>query len=221
MLDSTQNGVQAMEAIGEHEYEEKELPLAVPAYMTEEEFEAWCDEDVKAEWVEGRVIVHSPARPRHADIAGWLVSVLRAFVRHHELGKVLGPEVQFRIPGRRRVPDVLVVLKDRLNIVGETRLEGPPDLALEIISPDSVERDYREKYLEYQSAGVKEYWIVDYFNARLRAYALNAEGRYADLPDEDGLIRSRVLPGFYLRAAWLWQEPLPDELDTLRKLGVL
>ena len=45
------------------------------AVMTEEEFEAWCDEDVKAEYVDGEVIVHSPLSTRHSD-AVWFVGYL-------------------------------------------------------------------------------------------------------------------------------------------------
>jgi Uma2 family endonuclease len=200
---------------------EKSPPNVPSGYMTEEEFEAWCDEDVKAEWIEGRVIVHSPARPRHSLIASWLSRILGIFLRHSDLGVVMGPEIQFRVPGRRRVPDVLVVLKARLQIIGETRIDGPPDLVVEIVSPDSVERDYREKYLEYEAAGIREYWIVDYLNERLRLYVLDDAGRYAPQPEENGLVHSRVLPGFYLRTAWLWQQPLPDELTVLRELGVI
>lgn len=200
---------------------EQPLPLVKQLdFMTEAEFEAWCDEDVKAEWIEGEVIVHSPATLKHVLIAGWLIRVVGLFVEHHDLGVVLGPELQIRLPGRRRVPDLIFIAKERLGALRNTYLEGSPDLAVEIVSADSVERDWREKYLEYEAHGVGEYWIIDPLSEQFRAYHLGQDNRYLTLPEEDGVIRSRVMAGFWLRPAWLWAESLPKPLEILRELGV-
>ncbi|HID64243.1 MAG TPA: Uma2 family endonuclease [Anaerolineae bacterium] len=194
---------------------------AKQAVMTEEEFETWCDEDVKAEYVDGEVIVHSPVSTRHSDTVWFIGYLLRTIVQQHDLGRVLGPEVQVRLrPGLRRVPDLLFVTKGRADIIQPTLVEGAPDLIVEIVSPDSVERDWREKYLECQTAGVGEYWVVDLEYQRLAVYRLDEQGRYQAVPAEEGLYRSQVLPGFWLRAEWLWQEPLPNELDVAREMGL-
>ena len=190
--------------------------------MTEEEFEAWCDEDVKAEYVDGEVIVHSPLSTRHSDAVWFIGYLLKTIVQQHDLGRVLGPEVQVRLrPGLRRVPDLLFVAKARADRIQPTLIEGAPDLIVEIVSPDSVERDWREKYLEYQTAGVGEYWVVDLEYQRMAAYWLDEQGHYQAAPVEEGVYRSQVLPGFWLRAEWLWQEPLPNELDVAREMGLL
>ena len=200
-----------------------DLPFAIPAprTMSEEEFEAWCDEDVKAEWLDGEVILHSPAQDRHVLLAGFFIKVMGLFADRHELGVVMGPEFQIRLPGRRRVPDVIFVGKDRLDRIRQTHLDGPPDLAVEIVSPDSVERDWRDKYFEYEANGVREYWIIDPANERVRLYVLDEQGKYAAAPEENGVLISAALPGFWLRVAWLWQSPLPNPLDVLRELGVI
>jgi Uma2 family endonuclease len=195
---------------------------ATPAMMTEEEFEAWCDEDVKAEYVNGEVIVHSPVSTRHNDAVLFLAGLLRVIVQQHDLGRVLGPELQVRLrPGLRRVPDLLFVAKERADMIHPTLVEGAPDLIVEIVSPDSVERDWREKYLEYQAAGVGEYWVVDLEYQRMAVYRLSEERRYQAVSAEEGVYRSQVLPGFWLRTEWLWQEPLPNELDVVREMGLL
>ncbi len=198
-------------------------PVEVELYIaTEEEFEAWCDEDVKAEYVDGRVIMHSPASTRHVDMVSFLVTLLRLFVDKHDLGLVLGPELQVRLrPGLRRVPDLLFVAKDRLEIIRETFVEGPPDLAIEIVSPDSIARDWREKYWEYEQAGVSEYWVIDPQARRMDVYRLEEEGRYKAVAAEEGVYRSQVVSGFWLRAAWLWREPLPNVLEVVGELGVI
>ena len=198
-------------------------PMAgTSAVMTEEEFEAWCDEDVKAEYVDGEGIVHSPVSTRHSDAVWFIGYLLKTIVQQHDLGRVLGPEVQVRLrPGLRRVPDLLFVAKARADMIQPTLIEGAPDLIVEIVSPDSVERDWREKYLEYQTAGVGEYWVVDLEYQRLAVYRLSEERRYKAVPAEEGVYRSQVLPGFWLQAEWLWQEPLPNELDVAREMGIL
>jgi Uma2 family endonuclease len=198
-------------------------PMAgTSAVMTEEEFEAWCDEDVKAEYVDGEVIVHSPVSTRHSDAVWFIGYLLKTIVQQHDLGRVLGPEVQVRLrPGLRRVPDLLFVAKARADMIQPTLIEGAPDLIVEIVSPDSVERDWREKYLEYQTAGVGEYWVVDLEYQRMAVYWLDEQGHYQAASVEEGVYRSQVLPGFWLQAEWLWQEPLPNELDVAREMGLL
>jgi len=200
------------------------LPVEPPRLrMTEEEFVAWCDEDTKAEWVDGEVIVPSPANLRHVDLAGFLNLILRLFVTSSGLGAVYGPELQVRFASlhRRRVPDLLFVSPERMNILKNTEVDGAPDLIIEIVSPDSLARDWREKYLEYEVAGVREYWVIDPMAQRVEGYALGTDGRYTLLEEKDSVIHSIVVTGFFLKPAWLWQEPLPNPLDILRELGVL
>ena len=191
--------------------------------MTEEAFVAWCDEDIKAEWVDGEVIIMSPSSIRHVDLAGFLVILMRTFVTHHNLGTVLGPECQIRLADqrRRRVPDLLFVAQARAEIIQPNHIEGPPDLVVEIASPESVARDWREKYMEYETAGVGEYWVIDPMAERVEAYRLNQNRKYELLPEKEGAIHSHILPGFYLKPAWLWQTPLPNPLDILREWAII
>jgi Uma2 family endonuclease len=122
---------------------------------------------------------------------------------------------------RRRVPDLLFVSKERSHLLRPNHLEGAPDLSVEIVSPDSQSRDRRDKFAEYEAAGVREYWIVDPLSRTVEAYALHAAGKFRLIEaTDDGRLASAVLPGFYLRPDWLWQEPLPDVIATLRELGV-
>ncbi len=190
--------------------------------LTEEEFVAGCDEDTRAEWIDGEVIVMAPASGDHVDLNWWLTSLLRFFVEHHNLGVARGPEFQVRLPAqrRRRVPDVLFVARDRLGILRENHVEGAPDLIIEIVSPDSVARDWRDKYFEYQAAGVREYWVVDPGSQRVEAYTLSDDAVYQRITETDGRIASAILPGLFLRPSWLWADRRPKVLDALGELGV-
>jgi len=200
--------------------------------MTEEEFVAWADEDTRAEWVDGEVIIMSPANLEHCDLNAWLIRVLGGFVEEQGLGKVL-PDATVRLSRqrRRRVPDIWFLAESRHHLLRENHVEGPPDLVIEIVSPDSQSRDWREKYLEYQAAGVREYWVIDPMSRQVEAYALEpgppsegsaaTENQYRRLEEREGIIASMVLPGFRLRTAWLWPQTRPKALAALKEMATL
>ena len=190
--------------------------------LTEQQFEAWCDEDVKAEWVDGEVILMPPSSGEHGDIAGWLYRVVAEFVEEHKLGLVRGPEFQVRLVlgkrRRRRVPDLLFVAESRRNLLRPTYLSGPPDLAMEVVSIDSQSRDRGDKYNDYESAGVREYWIIDPLTRRVEAHQLGKGKRYEPIKPIAGRLPSTVLRGFYLRPDWLWGASMPRVPDVLREV---
>lgn len=190
--------------------------------MSEEQFVRWCDEDIKAEWIHGQVIVIPPATFEHDGVQGWLRNLLGMYVERKSLGIVLGPQFMIRLAKTRslRVPDLLFIDKSRRHLIRPTHLEGPPDLILEIVSPDSESRDWREKYLEYQAAGVREYWVIDPMSKHVEAYALRRGKSYARIPEEKDTIASTVVRGWYLKPAWLWKAKRPSVLDILAELGV-
>ena len=74
-------------------------------------------------------------------------------------------------------PDLLFVSNARSGQLRKNHLEGPPDMLVEIVSPESVDRDWNEKPAEYEAAGVPEYWIVDPMTQRAEVYVLSATGK--------------------------------------------
>jgi len=202
-----------------NEYEKK----APTGKLTYEEFLAWCDDDTWAEWVNGEVIVFSPASRRHAMLADFLNRVLGFFVEEHQLGVVISPPFQMKtgpdLPGRE--PDLLFVATAHLERLKNTYVDGPADLVIEIISPESRLRDRGAKFAEYEMGGVPEYWLIDPDRRRADFYQLDPQGRYRLVEsDPEGIYRSVAVPGFWLRIEWLWQDPPPRLRDVLRELGV-
>jgi len=193
-----------------------------PRTMTYEEFLAWADEDTLAEWVDGEVIMTSPAGSRHQDVSDFLLSVLRSFMETHQLGRVLSVPFQMKLARSGREPDLLFVASQHLERLKETYLDGPADLVVEIVSPESAGRDRGEKFYEYEQAGIPEYWLIDPGMKRAEFYQLSSEGQYHLIsPDLAGVYRSSILPAFWLRVDWLWQEPLPRVLDILREMELI
>ncbi len=100
----------------------------------------------------------------------------------------------------------------------EDRPEGPADLVIELLSDSSVTRDRDRKFYEYQEAGLPEYWLFDPRPGKQCAdfYRLSAAGKYEAVAlDALGRYHSSVLPGFWMKPEWAWQEPQPDYLSLL------
>ena len=190
-----------------------------PHKMTYEEFLAWADEDTLAEWVDGEVVMYSPASRRHQEIGLFLGQVIGLHVEHSGAGRILVPPFQMKLARSGREPDLLFVAQEHLDRLKETYLDGPADLVVEIVSPESVGRDRGVKFYEYEQAGIPEYWLIDPQTKRAEFYQLTAADQYRLVqPDAEGIYRSAVLPNFWLRVGWLWQEPLPSPIRTLAEI---
>jgi Uma2 family endonuclease len=123
-----------------------------------EEFVAWPETTAPVEVVDGRVIVNaSPVGPHHYAV-NWLTSTLGEACSDDCVA--IGSSwdwVLVRAPLRVRQPDVVVVRREQLR---HARLESPPLLAVEVLSPESRERDLVTKRREYAEAGLAWYWLV-------------------------------------------------------------
>ncbi|MBI1879056.1 MAG: Uma2 family endonuclease [Chloroflexi bacterium] len=190
--------------------------------MSYEEFLAWADEDTRAEWVNGEVIVDMPPLNPHQIMIEFLDRLIGIFVNVFELGQLrVAPfELKITLAGNSREPDLMFIAKEHLDRLTTERVVGPPDLIIEIVSDDSTHRDRVDKFDEYEAGGVPEYWIIDNHPRRRRAlfYQLDDQGQYQSVPvGADGIYRSALLPGFWLRLEWLWAEQ-PDVLRALAEV---
>lgn len=177
----------------------------------------WADEDTRAEWVDGEVIWMSPLSIEHQEIGRFLLRVLSEWVEAHDLGIVCyeGFVMKLDVRSSGREPDILFVANENRGRLHNTYLDGPADLAVEIISPESVERDRVDKFHEYQAGGMREYWLIDPLHRQAEWYQRGEDGLYHLAAVEDGVYHSHVLPGLWLREAWLWQPP--KLMDVLRE----
>src|SRR4051812_34668542 len=127
------------------------------------------------ELVRGEIVQMSPASFRHGDIAAEVLLRLRAFVKARKLGVVVTAEAGFRIaqhPDTVRAPDVAYVVRERIPAEGSPPrfFPGPPDLAVEVLSPSDRATDVQEKVVDYLVAGTREVWVVDAEKTAIRVY---------------------------------------------------
>jgi Uma2 family endonuclease len=200
----------------------KTLPAPAPAAgtMSYEEFLHWDGENQHVEWVDGKVVEMSPVSREHQDVGLFLLTLFRQFVEAHSLGRVLFDPFQMKtgpgLPGR--APDILFVAQENLGRLKRLHLDGPGDLVVEIISPGSRAVDRGEKFYEYEQGGVAEYWLIDPDRKQAEFYQRGEDALYHSIsPGSDGIYHSKLLPGLWLKPAWLWQEPLPAVMGILKE----
>jgi Uma2 family endonuclease len=186
---------------------------------TFEEFLDLIPDGEKADLLDGAIYVASPDNTDAADLMTWLAVILGGFVAAKDLGKIYIARVAYRIGEKRGPePDIGFVPKELEQNRRRGFIDGPPMLAIEIVSPDSVSRDYIQKRATYEQAGVREYWILDPDENRATFLFLREDGRYEERIIENNILKSEVLPGLVLDVRWLTRHSRPEPVHILREL---
>jgi len=191
-------------------------------YISFEEYLEQSSETHICEWVDGKIINMPGASFEHQSLSKFLVTILNLFVVKNDLGEIVYSPFVMKLEAERRgrEPDILFVSKEKTHLIKKNFLDGAADLVIEIISPESVGRDRGEKFVEYEAAGIKEFWLIDPTRKQAEFYNLNAEGFYRLANISDGVFRSQVLPEFFLRVEWLWEKNLPT-IGALKELNLI
>jgi len=164
------------------------------------------------EYVGGIVIKMSPSSLRHAELLLYLAFLLSTYFDSKPDGKVIVVPFVMRLPkhDHGREPDLLIVLNENRDRLHDSYMDGPADICIEIVSPESVSRDHGEKFQEYEEGGVGEYWILDPIHTETRFYRLGEEGLYIrQSEDAEGNYTTPRLPQFRFHIPTLWQDTLP------------
>ena len=155
------------------------MPIVSTMKMTARQFLELGEDPpgVRLELVDGEVAVSPSPRPRHSYAVQILSHILVGHAESHNLGRVFGDVDTIFGEHDVRRPDLLFFREDRLHLIGEKAMQGPPDLAVEVISPSSTRIDREDKYEQYEKGGVAHYWIVDPQQRTMEGHRL-ADGRY-------------------------------------------
>jgi Uma2 family endonuclease len=186
---------------------------------TFDDFCALVKDGEKGDLINGVIYVPSPENTDANSIAGWVYWLMSSVAEAKEAGEVYFSRVAFRLDETNGPePDVAFVQKSRLHLVQRGYVDGPPDLAVEVVSPDSVERDYEKKRKLYEQAGVREYWIIDEIEQKVMLLRLGPNGKFREVRPKQGKLHSTALPGFWIRPEWLWPDTRPKKLDAFNEI---
>src|SRR5713226_8230094 len=176
-------------------------------------------EGIRTEWIAGEVAIYKlSTNTQHQDILRFLTVLLDLYLGTRKLGRLLLAGVPMYLGDDRpaREPDLLVILNEHLERIKATFLDGIADIVVEIVSPESDERDHGAKFIEYEAAGVPEYWLIDPLRSEATIYVLGVDRRYHRFaPDEAQRFSSSILPGFSFPADVLWKQVLPSGSDLI------
>ncbi len=156
------------------------------------------------ELVEGEVIKTAPPGFQHGGVALKLGSLLLAYAQQHRLGWV-GVESGYVLqPGTVRAPDVAFVKQERIPAEGDaqTFFNGPPDLAVEVVSPSDDAAEVEMKVHDYLRSGVAQVWVV--YPEGKRVHVFTNDGKVVRYSDGDTLPGGGLLPGLEIAVAELF-----------------
>jgi len=167
---------------------------------------AQFDETERYEIDDGKLIPMAPAPDiYHQRLSHKLNKLLSDFVESRQLGEVLYAPVEVVMAEDNVAqPDVLFIAKENAGII-KARIEGAPDLVVEILSPSSIRRDRYEKREQYARFSVKEYWIVDPASQSVEILTLQDRNLVVhSLATGTGNAESKVLSGLSIDVAKLF-----------------
>ncbi|MBD0351464.1 MAG: Uma2 family endonuclease [Flavisolibacter sp.] len=171
------------------------------------DFYEWLDEDKRAEFILGEVIVHSPARLSHIVVLQNLEMIIVGFVKKNSRGMVLREQALIKMKRSDFMPDLAFWRKEISDTFkGDTKQFPAPDFIIEVLSPDTEKNDRGKKKEEYAVNGVKEYWIVDPDTKFIEQYLLQGEDYYLKEKLHHGTVQCEVLQGLEIE--------LKDFFDT-------
>ena len=129
--------------------------------LTYEDYAAMPEGD-RYELIDGVLIVVASPNREHQSIQFELSLVVGNLVKAEDLGWVFNPPFDVLFSRTEVVqPDLIFVSKEREDIITDANIRGAPDLVVEILSPSSTRRDWRDKFDMYERHGVREYWLID------------------------------------------------------------
>lgn len=174
---------------------------ATKPLLTEEEFLRLSDDGRKYELVEGE------AREVPAGVLHDAIVMRVGFLMYHSAQKVgflAASSAGFKmVTGNIRSPDISLVLRERLpeGKPPQGFLEGAPDLAVEVLSPNEDWAELGRKLGEYFASGSKEVWLVDPEAKTVTVYKSLTQVQV--FRSEDELTGSDLLPNFRCKVAEL------------------
>lgn len=160
------------------------------------------DDGKHYELIEGELVLNPAPVPHHQWIIGNIYYALRSYFESYGGGRAYLSPVDVVLSSENVLePDIVVVMADRMPLVGPKNLQGPPNIAIEVLSVGSRRKDEVTKKRLYERFGVDEYWIADPETEIVKIYrrAGDTFDRAMETSTETGgVLTSPLLPDFSL-----------------------
>lgn len=195
-------------------------------HLTEERrrrlsFYNWIDEHIKAEFINGEVVVHSPAKKRHLTVTKLLSRLISFYCDLKNLGETFHEKAMIALSRNDYEPDIVFFKAEKAAHFDEEQVLFPaPDFAVEVLSKKTEKIDRTIKKEDYALNGIQEYWIIDPNKQMIEQYLLlqPADKTYFEpyryRKGED--ITSQAITGFTIPVAALFDEQ--ENVATLQRL---
>lgn len=193
--------------------EEVQKVLMLEKEKREQFYQTITDQE-KAEFINGEMVLHSPATWQHTQVIGRLNQLFKTYVDMHQLGYVGTEKVMIRLTRNDYEPDLLFFNKEKASKFKPDQLLFPaPDLIVEVLSESTEKRDRGVKFNDYAAHLVAEYWLVDPESKSIEQYLLKENAYHLQVKLMNGAIQSQQIQGFSFQV-----EALFDDQANIREL---
>jgi Uma2 family endonuclease len=178
-------------------------PKPARRILTSEEFLEWLQPGVRADLIDGEIVMHSPVDLRHARLVNFVDHLLRSYIEHEDLGELHREAVAVRLSVRDTfMPDLAFFSKAQVARLAPTHAPFAPIFVLEALSPRTAHNDTGQKFAAYELHDVQEYWILDPEHLDHHFYRRQGDMLVEFASDADR-IDSASIAGFWVNRPWL------------------
>jgi Uma2 family endonuclease len=178
-----------------------------------EAFYDWITPDIKAEFINGEIVVQSPAKKRHTDASMNLSVLLSTYVELHNLGFVAAETVLNSLTRNDYLPDICFFGREKTATIEPEQMKYlAPDFIVEILSPSTADVDRNLKAVDYAAHEVAEYWLVDPEQGTVEQYLLQDERYKLHLKINTGFLSSAAIQGFTIPVEAVFDSKLKNRV---------
>lgn len=185
-------------------------------------YRKWLKDNVKAEFINGEIVMHSPVKRGHLIVSDNLHPLLTTFIAVNKLGVVSAEKALIALTRNDYEPDICYWTNEQAKGFNKKTMVHPaPMLVVEILSKGTAKNDRGIKFKDYASHGIKEYWIIDPVKELLEQYILKSKSSieytlFAKLSEGENILESFVLADFKIPLAAIFDKR--EQLKALRKI---
>jgi Uma2 family endonuclease len=182
-----------------------------------EQFYEEMSEQQKVEFINGEVVVQTPAKLCHTIASKNLLMLLDAYVQQHGLGFVGHEKMLVTLTRNDYEPDICYFRPEKARAFTPDQIKFPaPDFVVEVLSPTTEANDRGVKFVDYAAHGVAEYWLVDPDTEMIEQYLLEGEAYHLHVKTDTGTVRSVAVAGFAVRVRAVFDEA--EKLVAVREI---